>query len=103
MALRQLTQVQIRVLRQFAARRGLTTPGNLGLAVQTTAILGGYLYRKNAPPPGHHTICMGWTRLTTMAELYELKDCFEPSQTTAGNERDLDCWGIGGPLLLPGR
>ena len=71
---RQLTQVQIRVLRRFAARRRLTTPGNLGLAVRTTAILGGYLYRKNAPPPGHQTICMGWSRLTIMAELYELKD-----------------------------
>ena len=50
------TQVQIRVLRHFAARRRLATPGNLGLAVRTMAILGGYLYRKNGPPPGHQKI-----------------------------------------------
>ena len=80
------TQVQIRVLRHFAARRRLATPGNLGLTVRTLAILGGYLYRKNAPPPGHQTIWAGWTRLTIMAEAYELNDYFEPSQTTLGKK-----------------
>ena len=80
------TQVQIRVLRHFAARRGLATPGNLGLAVRTMAILGGYLYRKNGPPPGHQKIWSGWTRLTIMAEAYELKDHFEPPQTASGKE-----------------
>ena len=80
------TQVQIRVLRHFAARRRLAPPGNLGLAVRTMAILGGYLYRKNAPPPGHQTIWSGWTRLTIMAEAYELRDHFEPPQTASGKE-----------------
>ncbi len=80
------TQVQIRVLRHFAARRRLATPGNLGLAVRTMAILGGYLYRKNGPPPGHQKIWSGWTRLTIMAEAYELKDHFEPPQTASGKE-----------------
>ena len=50
------------------------------------AIPGGYLYRKNAPPAGHQTIWSGWTRLTIMAEACELKDCFEPPQTTYGKE-----------------
>ena len=72
------TQVQLRVLRHFASKRGLAEPGNLGLAVRTLAILGGYLYRKNAPPPGHQKIWEGWTRLTIMSEAYELRDYFEP-------------------------
>ena len=63
------TRVQIRVMRHFAARRRLAAPGNLGLAVRTMAILGGYLYRKNAPP-GHQKIWEGWTRLSIMGEAY---------------------------------
>lgn len=74
------TRVQLRVLRHFAEERGLSPPGNLGLAVRTMAILGGYQYRRNAPPPGHQKIWEGWTRLTIMAEAYELKDRFEPPQ-----------------------
>ena len=77
------THIQLRVLRHFAASRRLAAPGNLGLAVRTMAILGGYLYRKNAPPPGHQKIWEGWTRLTIMAEAYELKDRFEPPQTAS--------------------
>ena len=80
------THSQMRVLRHFAASRGLAAPGNLGLAVRTMAILGGYLYRKNAPSPGHQKIWEGWTRLTIMAEAYELKDRFEPPQTASQNE-----------------
>ena len=72
------TQIQLRVLRHFASKRGLAAPGNLGLAVRTMAILGGYLYRAHAPPPGHQKIWEGWTRLTIMSEAYELKDYFEP-------------------------
>ena len=75
------TSIQLRVLRHFAARRNLTAPDNLGLAVRTMAILGGYLYRKNAPPPGHQKIWEGWTSLTIMAEAYELRDYFEPPKT----------------------
>ena len=80
------THSQMRVLRHFAASRGLAAPGDLGLAVRTMAILGGYLYRKNAPSPGHQKIWEGWTRLTIMAEAYELKDRFEPPQTASQNE-----------------
>ena len=94
------TQVQIRVLRHFAARRRLATPGNLGLAVRTMAILGGYLYRKNAPPPGHQKVWAGWPRLTIMAEAYELKDHFEPPLERSP---DLDFWGMGSLRDLVGR
>ena len=47
-----LTHIKMRVLRHFAASRGRAAPGNLGPAVRTMAILGGYLYRKNVAPPG---------------------------------------------------
>lgn len=40
-------------------------------------MLGGYLFRPNAPPPGHQKIWEGWTRLTIMGEAYELRDGFE--------------------------
>lgn len=75
------TSIQMCVLRHFAARRNLTAPDNLGLAVWTVAILGGYLYRKNAPPPGHQKIWGGWTALTIMAEAYDLRAYFEPPKT----------------------
>ena len=72
------TQMQLRVLRHFAAKRQLGAPDNLGLAVRAMAILGGYLYRPNALPPGHQEIWEGWTRLTIMSEAYELRDYSEP-------------------------
>ncbi len=80
------TQIQLRVLRHFASRRRLAEPGNLGLAVRAMAILGGYLYRKNAPPPGHQKIWEGWTRLTIMSEAYELRDYFEPPALASQDE-----------------
>ena len=80
------TQIQLRVLRHFASKRGLAAPGNLGLAVRTMAILGGYLYRAHAPPPGHQKIWEGWTRLTIMSEAYELKDYFEPPASASQAE-----------------
>ena len=80
------TQIQMRVLRHFASRRRLAEPANLGLAVRAMAILGGYLYRKNAPPPGHQKIWEGWTRLTIMSDAYELRDYFEPPAIASQEE-----------------
>ena len=80
------TQIQMRVLRHFASKRRLAAPGNLGLAVRTMAILGGYLYRAHAPPPDHQKIWEGWTRLTIMSEAYELKDYFEPPASASQAE-----------------
>lgn len=53
----------MRVLRHFMARRKLAPQDNLGLAVRTMAILGGYQYRKDVPPPGHRTV--SWLFLRT--------------------------------------
>ncbi len=66
------TPQQLRVLRDFATQHRLDPPRNLGLALRTMAILGGYQYRPNAPPPGHQTIWQGSTRLSTMTEAYTL-------------------------------
>ena len=69
---------RIQALRNFASKHQLAAPGNLELAVRTMAILGGYLYRKKAPPPGHQEIWEGWTRFIIMSEAYELRGYFEP-------------------------
>lgn len=45
------------------------------------AILAGYLYRRNARPPGYQKIREGWTCLTIMDDAYELRDHFEPLRT----------------------
>ncbi len=66
------TPQQLRVLRDFTTHYRLEPPRNLGLAVRTMAILGGYLDRPNAPPPGHQTIWEGWTRLSIMSATYTL-------------------------------
>ena len=71
------TQIQLRVLRHFESSRRLAAPGYLGLAVRSMAILGGCLYRPNAPPPEHQKLWEGWTRLTIMSEAYELRVHFE--------------------------
>ncbi|MDE0103170.1 MAG: hypothetical protein OXN89_12390 [Bryobacterales bacterium] len=56
------------------------------MAVRTMAILGGYIYRKNAAPPGHQKTWEGWTRVTIMAEAYELRDRFEPPLAASQQE-----------------
>ncbi len=66
------------MLRDFTTHHRLEPPRNLGLAVRTMAILGGYPYRPNAPPPGHQTIWEGWTRLSIMSATYTLRDACDP-------------------------
>jgi len=80
------TEYQLRVMRHFAARQGLKGPSDLGLAVRTMAILGGYIHYKSAAPPGHQKIWEGWTRLTAMADAYELRDYFEPPRDPSNGE-----------------
>ena len=65
------SELEIAVLEDFATDSGLPPPDNLGRAVRTTAQLGGYLNRKNAPAPGHQIIWEGYTRLATIAQSYE--------------------------------
>ena len=80
------TQIRVRVMRHFAVRRRLAVPANLGLAVRTMPIPGGYLFRKNAPPPGPQMIWEGWTHLSVIGEANEFRDHFEPPQTASRKE-----------------
>ncbi len=45
---------------------------NLGEAVRLVAKLGGYLGRKNDPPPGHQLMWEGYATLRTLSEGYAL-------------------------------
>ena len=65
------SDIEIMALEDFASDRKLLAPGNLGLAVLTMAMLGGYLNRKNDPWPGHEKIWEGYTRLAVAAQTYE--------------------------------
>ena len=67
------TDIEINALEDFAQDRKLAPPDNLGRAVLTMAILGGYLNfkRKTYAAPGHKIIWEGCTRLTTTAQTYE--------------------------------
>ncbi len=80
------TSQQLRVLHDFATQRRLDPPRNLGLALRTMAILGGYQYRANAPPPGHQKTWEGWNRLSIMSEAYTLRDSCEPPASVSIEE-----------------
>ena len=68
------SDVELRVLRDFAQSRRRGHPTTLGEAVRLVAILGGYLDRKRAPPPGHQLMWHGYSTLATMAYAYALRD-----------------------------
>ncbi len=68
------------VLKDFALERKLPCrPDNLGTAVHTMAILGGYLNRRNDLAPGPTVIWRGYTQLATMAQTYERLLKLDPS------------------------
>jgi Transposase DNA-binding/Transposase Tn5 dimerisation domain len=69
-----LTQAEIgplRSLKRFTGRFQQSTAMTVRQAVIAIACLGGYLNRKNDPPPGATTVWRGWQRLASMSELYE--------------------------------
>ena len=69
------SDVEIKTLQAYAKKKRLKQPFLLGDAVRLVAKLGGYLGRKNDPPPGHQIIWQGYTLLHAMsmgfALLYE--------------------------------
>ena len=65
------SDIEIIALEDFAKDRKLPPPDNLGRAVLTMAMLGGYLNRKGDSPPGHAKLWEGYTRLATTAQTYE--------------------------------
>ncbi len=65
------SDIEIIALEDFAKDRKLPPPDNLGRAVLTMAMLGGYLNRKRDSPPGHAKLWEGYTQLATTAQTYE--------------------------------
>ena len=66
------SDLEIRMLRYIAKDRRKPPPDNLGSAVLLMAMLGGYLNRKNDPPPGHKIIWTGYTAMIHYTNAYEL-------------------------------
>ena len=67
------SDIEIAALEDFAQDRKLPPPDNVGRAVLTTAMLGGYLNfkRKRYAGPGHQVLWEGYTRLATIVQACE--------------------------------
>lgn len=66
------SDVEIEVLDAYGKKNGKPLT-NLGSAVRLVAQIGGYLGRKNAPPPGHQLMWHGYSQLQLMCEGYSLR------------------------------
>ena len=67
------SEIEIRLLEDFAQLRRLERPDNLGKAVLAVAIMGGYLNfrRKRYAAPGAKVLWTGLVRLSTSAQTVE--------------------------------
>jgi len=67
------SEIELAALEDFAKDRRLDPPDNLGRAVRTLAMLGGYLgfKRKRYAHPGHKVMWEGYLRLATITQLVE--------------------------------
>ena len=68
------SDVELQTLRAYAKKKGQKPPVLLGEAVRMVAKIGGYLGRKNDPPPGHQLIWQGYTVLQSMSLGFALKE-----------------------------
>jgi len=68
------SDVELQTLRAYAKKKGLTPPALLGEAVRLVAKIGGYLGRKQDPPPGHQLIWQGYAALQFMSLGFALGD-----------------------------
>ena len=68
------SDIELRTLRAYAKKKRLSQPLLLGDAVGLVAKLGGYLGRKNDPPPGHQIIWQGYTVLQAMSMGFALQE-----------------------------
>jgi len=71
------SDLELRVLGDFAQSRGRPRPTQLSDAVRLVAILGGYLNRNHDPPPGHQLMWHGYATLAMMGSAYTLRDQIE--------------------------
>ena len=67
------SDIEIRVLNDFARERGEPLPTDVGQAVLLVAVMGGYLKyrRKHYAVPGVEVLWKGYVRLATMAQVVE--------------------------------
>ena len=68
-----LSDIEVTVLSAFAKQNRITPPANLGGAVRLVARLGGYLGRKNDPPPGHQIMWQGYAVLQMICLGFSLR------------------------------
>jgi hypothetical protein len=67
------TDIEVEVLQVYAKKHRLPVPTTLGEAVRLVARLGGYLGRKNDPPPGHQVMWIGYLQLQMICDGYLLR------------------------------
>ena len=74
------SDIELRTLKAYAKKKGLTPPSVLGEAVRLVAKIGGYLGRNNDPPPGHQLLWQGYTVFQFMCLGFALLEegCFCP-------------------------
>lgn len=60
------SDIELRTLNAYATKKKLKPPLLLGDAVRLVAKIGGYLGRKNDPPPGHQLLWHGYTEFQFM-------------------------------------
>jgi hypothetical protein len=60
------SDIELRTLKAYAKKNGLTPPSLLGEAVRLVAKIGGYLGRNNDPPPGYQLLWQGYTEFQFM-------------------------------------
>ena len=85
------SNLEIRMLELVALDRKRPAPSNLGRAVLTMAMLGGYLARKNDPPPGHKVIWTGYVELGAYGRAYELFKRLDPEYLYPNLRPDKTC------------
>jgi len=71
------SDVELRVIGDYAQSRGRSRPTQLAHAVRVVAIFGGYLNRNHDPPPGHQLMWHGYATLATMCMAYRVRDKIE--------------------------
>lgn len=68
------SDIELKTLRAYAKKKRLKQPVLLNDAVRLVAKLGGYLGRKNDPPPGHQIIWLGYMVLQPMCMGFALQE-----------------------------
>ena len=67
------SDLEIKVLKAFAARQRYAPPDTLAVAILTMARIGGHIHRPRGPPPGTEVIWRGYATLVDWCIGYELR------------------------------